>query len=71
MSQTLSMKFELASGDTRSISLSNPKDDLTESDVTTCMNAVIAAGTAFEDAPVSALKATLTDRTVTVLVDNE
>ncbi len=71
MSQTLALKFGLESGDERTISLSSPKDDLTESEVQTAMNDVITNGAAFEDAPVSILKATLTERTSTVLIDNE
>ncbi len=71
MSKTLAMKFELESGDSRTISLSYPKDDLSEGDVTACMGSMIEAGDAFEDAPVEILKATLTEREVTVLIDNE
>ncbi len=71
MSKTLSLKFGLESGDTRSISLSSPKDGLTEGEVSVAMDAVIEAGEAFEDRPIEALKATLTEREVTVLVDNE
>ncbi len=71
MSKTLALKFALTSGDTRSISLSNPKDELTESEVSTAMAGIIDAGNSFEDAPIEALKATLTEREVTVLIDNE
>lgn len=70
-SKSLAMKFGLTSGDTRTISLSYPKDDLTESDVSACMGDIITAGDAFEDAPIKALKATLTITDKTVLVNNE
>ncbi len=70
MSKTLALLFGLKSGDTRTISLSYPKDDLTESDVSVCMESIIEAGETFVDPPVDALKATLTEKEVTVLVDN-
>ena len=39
--------------------------------VTGCMNAIVGAGTAFDDALTGALKAEVTERTTTVLLDNE
>ena len=35
------------------------------------MNAIVGAGTAFDDALTGALKAEVTERTTTVLLDNE
>lgn len=71
MPKTLAMKFGLASGGKRTISVSDVKDDVNAETVTDCMNAIVGAGTAFDDAPTSSLKAELTERTTTVLLDNE
>ena len=71
MSKTLAMKFGLASGGKRTISVSDVKDDLNAETVTGCMNAIVGAGTAFDDALTGALKAEVTERTTTVLLDNE
>ena len=71
MSKTLAMKFGLAGGGKRTISVPDPKDGLDAGAANGCMNAIIGAGAAFDDAPVTPLKAEVTERTVTVLVNNE
>jgi hypothetical protein len=67
--KTLSMKFGLASGKSRSITLGEPKDDLTAEQARSCMDAAVTAGSAFADPLQSIEKATVTERNVTVLVD--
>lgn len=73
MAKSLSLKFMLASGEERTFSIGSGfvKDAITAAEVETCMEAIVAAGGAFEDAPTQALKATLRDTTTTVLLDNE
>lgn len=71
MSKTLAMKFSLASGGKRTISVSDVKDDLNAETATSCMNAIVGAGAAFDDALTGALKAEVTERTTTVLLNNE
>jgi hypothetical protein len=69
--KTLNMKFGLASGETRSVNLGEPKDDLTTQQAKSCMDAVVAAGTAFDDPIQSAKTASVVERTVTVLVEED
>lgn len=71
MAKTLSLKFGLASGATRVISLSGAKDGLDSSAVTRAMTSMVSAGEAFTDALTEAKRAELIDRTVTVLVNND
>lgn len=71
MSKTLAMKFGTASGDTRIITVSDLRNDLDAGIVSTSMNAIVNAGAAFEDPLVTVLKAEVTERLVTVLLDNE
>ena len=71
MTRTLSLKFGTDSGDTRSVSLSDPKTTLTASEANAAMGAVVTAGQAFADPVTSAIKDELINREVTVLVDNE
>lgn len=67
--KTLNMKFGLASGEPRSVNLGEPKDDLTAQQAKSCMDSVVAAGSAFADAVQSAKTASVIERTVTVLVN--
>ncbi len=71
MTRTLSLKFGVESGDTRSISLSDPKTTLTADEASAAMGALVTAGGAFADPLTASLKAELINREVTVLVDNE
>ena len=71
MSRTLSMKFGLASGDSRTLSLSAPKENLTGEETGAAMNAMVTNGAAFEDPLTGVLRADLIERTVTNLINNE
>lgn len=71
MSLRLVMKFGLNSGDTRTISLNNPKDGLDAAAANGAMNAIVANGDVFADAITSAKRAELIETTKTVLVNNE
>lgn len=69
-STSLSLKFALESGDTRTICISIPKDGLDSDTASACMESMVENGAAFVDPLSSAVSATLTETTKTVLVDN-
>ncbi len=56
-SESVTMKFGLTSGDTRSITVQNPRADLTDDDVKSAMETVIDHSDAFEDMPMKILSA--------------
>jgi len=69
--QTLQMRFVTQAGSRVTISLDNPKDTLTEAEVTTAMDQIIAANifTASGGDLVSKDSAQITDRTVNVIYE--
>lgn len=71
MSIRLRMKFGLNSGDDRIISLNNPKNNIDAAAVSSAMNAMVQAGSAFADPLASAKRAELIETNTTVLVNNE
>ncbi|MFA7468533.1 MAG: DUF2922 domain-containing protein [Desulfotomaculaceae bacterium] len=71
--QTLQMRFVNQAGSRVSISLDNPKDDLTEAEVTAAMDQIIAKNVFITSGGdlVSKDSAQIIDRTVNVLYDAE
>ncbi len=69
--QTLQMRFVTQAGSRVTISLDNPKDTLTEAEVTTVMDQIIASNifTASGGDLVSKDSAQITDRTVNVIYE--
>ena len=69
--QTLQMRFVTQAGSRVTISLDNPKDTLTEAEVTAAMDQIIAANifTASGGDLVSKDSAQITDRTVNVIYE--
>ncbi len=67
MATTLRLVFGCADGSDRSISMSNPREDLDETAVRAAMESVVANGDVFDNALTGASSAELIDRTVTAL----